>query len=151
MWAQRRIAWFYKNGVGLPKNFKEAVRWYKKAVDESGDELSMIALGNLYEKGTGAPKNFNAARVLYEKCAMKGNPHCQIELARVFREGNGVNKNLIVSYKWLALAAAALPDGEEKASIVVARIELTNDMTEDQLNDARRRVNDWQQINVGSR
>ena len=42
------------HGDGLPKNFEEALKWYRKAADND-DEDALVLLGRIYQKGEGVP------------------------------------------------------------------------------------------------
>jgi uncharacterized protein len=43
-------------GEGLPKNYPDAVKWFRKAA-EQGDAKAQIALGTMYRDGQGLPQN----------------------------------------------------------------------------------------------
>src|SRR3990172_6440443 len=104
----------------------------------------MAALAYFYDTGSGVEQNLDKARAIYQKAAEAGDPDSQFRLGRFYKEGlGGVSADPVMAYQWLALAAKALPDGEEKNSAVVARIETANSMSEAQLIDARQRVADW--------
>ena len=50
----------YYNGWGTPLNYTEAIKWYKKAIEE-GDNQSMLMLGICYREGNGVEKNYKKA------------------------------------------------------------------------------------------
>ena len=54
--AQFNLALMYANGDGVPKNDKEAVKWYRKSA-EQGHAKAQGNLGVMYYTGDGVPKN----------------------------------------------------------------------------------------------
>ena len=40
----------YGNGKGVPQDYAEAVKWYRKAA-EQGDALAQVNMGIVYHKG----------------------------------------------------------------------------------------------------
>ncbi len=52
----------YDTGKGVPQDFAEAIKWYRKAADQ-GDALAQLLLGEMYTHGQGAPQDFMAAHV----------------------------------------------------------------------------------------
>jgi hypothetical protein len=143
--AMHKLASFYEKGVGVLRDINEAARWYKKAGEENGYAPSRLALAHLYETGSGVEKDLNKARDIYQKGAEAGDPYSQLALGRLYKAGQegDLRADPVLAYQWLALAANALPNGEDKNSAVVARIETANAMSETQLNDARQKVSTW--------
>ncbi|MBI3441117.1 MAG: sel1 repeat family protein [Proteobacteria bacterium] len=144
--AQYRVGLFYERGLGFSQDLKRAMTWYKKSVDEGKYVPGMGALCRLYSNGTDDVK-VEAALAMYQKGASAGDPYCQLILGRMCDVGGpDLKKNPIQAYQWFALAAAALPEGEEKASAVVKRIEISNSLSEQQLNEARKKVSEWKPV-----
>jgi TPR repeat protein len=144
--AAHWLASLYEMGIGVPQNYDEAVRWYKKAGEENNFIPSLAALAHLYEEGNGVDKDLEKARALYQKGADAGNAVSQLALGRFYKNGIGGAADPVAAYQWFALAANALPEGEDKNTAVVSRIETANALSESQLNDARQRVRDWQPV-----
>ena len=63
-------------------------------------------LGFMYENGFGVPQNYVAATDLYQAAAAQGDAFAQSRLGLAYDKGQGVTLDLILSYKWLNLAAA---------------------------------------------
>ena len=42
--AQSKLASMYRNGLGVPKNYAEAIKWYRRAIDQ-GSATAQIGLG----------------------------------------------------------------------------------------------------------
>lgn len=150
--AEERLGYYEENGIGLPLDINDAIVWYTKAADEGHYIPAMMALARIYENGKGKllPPDIGKAINLYKKCADAGEPEAQIKMGEFYNEGRGVTKDLTEAYVWMALAANALPKGEEKDKVVVTRIEISNALSEEQLTDARQRVSDWRPIPVAN-
>ena len=59
----------YGFGIGVPQNFKEAVKWFQKAA-ELGHAEAQYKLGNCYDNGTGVWfRNKSEAVKWYRKSA----------------------------------------------------------------------------------
>jgi uncharacterized protein len=71
-----------------------------------GNARAQGLLGFMYENGFGVPQAYDAAADLYQRAAVQGDPFAQSRLGLVYDKGHGVPQNVILSYKWLDLAAA---------------------------------------------
>jgi TPR repeat protein len=60
----------------------------------------------MYENGFGVPQAYDAAADLYQRAAVQGDPFGQCRLGLIYDKGHGVPQNVILSYKWLDIAAA---------------------------------------------
>jgi len=56
----------YDQANGLPQNYPEAARWYKRAAD-LGNASGMANLGILYKNGRGVSQSDTAAADLYRR------------------------------------------------------------------------------------
>lgn len=70
--AQYDLGVSYDNGLGVPKNYATAAKWYQKAADQ-GFVYAQYNLGVLYDNGLGVPKNNTIAVKWYQKAADQGN------------------------------------------------------------------------------
>jgi uncharacterized protein len=59
-------------GHGVPQDYAEAMRWYRKATDQ-GHARAQYDLGLLYQNGLGVPKDIRQARAWMRKAAATGN------------------------------------------------------------------------------
>lgn len=60
--AQRRLGYIYEMGTCVPKNYTEAMNWYRKAADQ-GDAYAQHNVGVMYLKRLGVPRDyFEAAK-----------------------------------------------------------------------------------------
>jgi hypothetical protein len=62
----------YEKGWGVPKDFKLAVKWYRKSA-EQGNAKAQSNLGVMYEKGWGVPKDYVLAYMWFNLSATNGN------------------------------------------------------------------------------
>jgi len=65
------LALCYRNGTGVVKNEREAVRWYTLAANQ-GDSDAQYNLGVCYDSGTGVTKNESEAVRWYTLAAKQG-------------------------------------------------------------------------------
>ena len=129
-WTMLAISWFVVFSVGAASmrpaladgttrgmrayhrgDYARAVRDLIPAATR-GDPRAQGQLGFMYENGFGVPQNYVAAAELYYRGATQGDPFAQARLGLSYDKGHGVPPDLILSYKWLDLAAAAAPGGQ---------------------------------------
>ena len=60
MVAQCELGNCYYNGYGISKNYKEAVRWYRKSAEQEYN-WAQYYLGNCYYKGHGIKQDYDEA------------------------------------------------------------------------------------------
>jgi len=61
----------YREGVGVPKDYRAAARWYAAASAQNLPEAEVV-LGYLYEHGKGVPKDYSEALRYYRAAAEQG-------------------------------------------------------------------------------
>jgi type II secretion system protein G len=102
--AQSQLGVMYWNGLGVEKNYPEALKWLRKAADQ-GEAEAEFYLGFSYALGTGVEKNEAQAVKWYQKAADHGNAQAQVYLARALEAGNGTRKDAVEAVKWYQKAA----------------------------------------------
>ena len=60
------------NGRGVPQDYVEAVKWYRKAA-EQGDASAQYNLGVMYYNGQGVPQDYIQAHMWLNLSAAQGN------------------------------------------------------------------------------
>tara|TARA_B100000315_G_C14481483_1_gene543114 strand:- start:25 stop:495 length:471 start_codon:yes stop_codon:yes gene_type:complete len=76
--AQFNLGWMYEYGKGVPKDYKTAVRWYRRAAVQrhAGTHfyggVAQAALGKAYFLGQGVPQDFSEALKWLRKAARQG-------------------------------------------------------------------------------
>ena len=72
VYAQGMLGDKYFNGIGVEKNFEEAVKWYRKSA-EQGTAEGQWRLGQCYRYARGVQRNIREALFWYKKAAEQGH------------------------------------------------------------------------------
>ena len=102
--AQNHVGVCYRNGKGVLKDDKEAVKWYRKAADQ-GYAIAQNNLGVCYYNGQGVAKNRTTAANWFQKAAFQGFAPAQYMVGLCFEKGTGKPVNRDEALKWYRLAA----------------------------------------------
>jgi TPR repeat protein/tRNA A-37 threonylcarbamoyl transferase component Bud32 len=95
----------YYFGKGVPLDYAEALKWYRKAADEGSAE-GQYNVGSAYLDGQGVPKNGAEALRWYVKSANQGYAPAENDLGAIYQNGElGVTKNDTEAVKWYRKAA----------------------------------------------
>jgi TPR repeat protein len=94
----------YYLGKGVPKNYNEALKWYRKAA-EQGHALAQNSVGACCEKGRGVPQDHTQAVKWYRKAAEQGEAYAQNNLGACYANGTGVLEDRAEAVKWYRKAA----------------------------------------------
>jgi TPR repeat protein len=137
--GQSHLGLAYELGLGVGKDYKEALKWYGLAAAQ-GDKDARCGLGRLYAHGQGAKRDDAVAAKWFRLAAGQGQPEAQYALGLFYQSGRGVEKDGGEAYFWLALASKAL-DGAMKARDAVAK-----HLTEEQLQSLRMRLLQWKPV-----
>jgi TPR repeat protein len=70
--AQSSLASMYYNGLGVPKDYRQALYWYTKAAKQ-GHAGAQYNLGLMYAEGIGIARNYEQALYWYTKAAEQGH------------------------------------------------------------------------------
>lgn len=68
--AHIRLGDLYANGEGVEKDYRKALKYYRKAADRLYAEAE-YKIGQLYEKGQGVPRDLNEAAKWYHKASKR--------------------------------------------------------------------------------
>ena len=131
--AQYNLGVCYYNGIGVEKDYVEAVKWYRKAADQ-GRARAQSTLGVRYANGEGVEKDYVEAVKWFRKAAEQGNAAAQGMLGFHYAKGEGVAKDFMEAYAWLNLASAT---NENAAKY---RDDLEKKMSPQQVADAQKRT-----------
>lgn len=105
--SQKLLAQAFIVGDPVPKNYPEAVKWYKQAAAR-GDRDAQNELAFLYFVGRGVEQDLAKAYQLFHQAALNGLALAQYNLGIMLYTGNGVPQaDLIEAYAWFNLAASA--------------------------------------------
>lgn len=102
--AQRNIGHLYRSGLGVPQDFAEAARWYRRAA-ELGLASAQVNLGSMYLQGQGVAEDPKEAALWFERAARQGHPIAQYNLGAMHLKGLGVPRSEPHALGWLNLAA----------------------------------------------
>jgi TPR repeat protein len=107
-----------------------------------GNAHAEALLGFLYENGFGVPQAYDAAADLYQRAAVRGDPFAQARLGLIYDKGHGVPQNVILSYKWLDLAAAHAPK-HQRDYYLRLRNAVASKMSAEQIIEGQRLALSW--------
>jgi TonB family protein len=94
----------YAEGRGVAKDDAEAVKWYRRAADQS-DARAQNHLGHMHADGRGIAKDDAEAVKWYRKAAEQGLAAAQYNLGLHYAEGRGLEKDDAEAVKWYRKAA----------------------------------------------
>ena len=106
---QQLEKWFelgkkYDFGEWIPVDYKEAVKWYRKAA-EGGHAKAQNNLGVCYIEGKGVAKDEREAVKWFTKSAEQGFSEAQYRLGICYYHGQGIPKDTSEAVKWFRKAA----------------------------------------------
>ena len=134
----------YDKGQGVPQDYAEAVKWYRKAADQ-GNAPAQSNLGLMYDKGQGVPQDYAEAVKWFRKAAEQGDAPAQSNLGWMYEEGQGVPQDYVEAHLWFNLASARVA-GADHAKYVKARDAVAAKMTAQQIAEAQRRARQWKPL-----
>ena len=102
--AQSGLGYIYANGVGVARDYAQALFWYRKAADQ-GDVNAQNGLGYLYANGRGVAPDHAQAAFWYRKAAERGSEYSQLCLGYQYQFGQGVPPDNAQAVFWFRKAA----------------------------------------------
>ena len=102
--AQFELGRMYFSGQVVIQDYKEAVKWFRKAA-EQGHASAQFNLGLLYYRGQGVLQDYKEAVKWYRKAVEQGNAPAQVNLGRMYASGRGVIQDYKEAVKWYRKAA----------------------------------------------
>jgi TPR repeat protein len=135
--AQAALGAMYMDGLGVPRNIPEALRWLGMAA-EQGMAAAQLRLGTLYLLGDGVPADMAMASQWFKAAADKGMAKAQVNMAAMYYQGVGVARDLRSSYLYAALAAM---QGDAEAIGMVSILQ--EEMSPEDVAAARAMVEAW--------
>jgi ankyrin repeat protein/uncharacterized protein YdaT len=94
----------YLQGNGVPQNYKEAEKWFRKAA-KKGIAAAQVNLGIMYLQGNGVPQDYKEAEQWFRKAAEIGISKAQVNLGMMYLQGNGVPQDYKEAEQWFRKAA----------------------------------------------
>ena len=102
--AQHALAYRHEHGDGVPQDFAEAARWYRRAA-ERDNAIALNILGLLYCYGDGVERNVATAARTFRASAERGYAGGQGNIGHAYAVGVGVDQDDAQALHWLQLAA----------------------------------------------
>ncbi len=116
--AQYRLGEIYEAGLGDTKSDEaNAIAWYGKAA-EQGHRRAAFRLGRLLER---EPGQAEAAAAAYSQASEAGVPEATYNLARLYRDGVGVDRDVA---RAATLYRQAYAEGLTRATLDLAQLSL---------------------------
>ena len=129
------LGFMYANGEGVIQDDKEAVKWFRKAVD-LGDAMAMYNLGVMYAKGKGVIEDDKEAVKWYRKAAELGNELAMTHLGFMYVTGEGVIEDAVEAYAWINVTAE---NGQNQKTAAKLRDNIKKTMTPEQIAEGQKR------------
>ncbi len=102
--AQYRFGVCYYRGLGIERNYAEAVRWYRAAAEQRFAKAE-YALGYLYHHGQGVKEDSAEAARWYREAAEQGDADAEYALGSLYENGDGVPRDAALAARWYREAA----------------------------------------------
>ena len=103
--AQYRLALMYVNGLGVSRDYKEAVKWFKLAAEQDSPK-AINHMAVLYDNGGfGLTADHKKAVFYYRQAAEQGDADAQYNLGQNYIKGEGVSQDFKEALSWYQLAA----------------------------------------------
>ncbi len=103
--AEGELAALYAGGFGVPKNTREASKWYRKAA-EQGDARAQDHMGSIYNAGDGVPQDSAEADRWWRLAAGQGYAPSQLNLGINAGLGQGMKQDFEAAHDLFSRAAA---------------------------------------------
>lgn len=97
--AETRIGILYEWGLGVPRDFAEAWKWFLEAANR-GDGFAQAYIGDYYFRGIGRSRSFTDALHWYRAAADKGVPLGISQVGWIYLNGFGVAPDLAEARRW---------------------------------------------------
>ena len=127
--AMFEVGKYYEAGDYTEQNWKEAIYWYEKAI-ENNHPRAMLYLGRILLGGINILKaDIPRALTLIEQAANAGDAESQFQLGILFENGEAVEQDLPSAIRWYQAAAQQkYPDAKAamKRSIEAFKNRATN-------------------------
>jgi TPR repeat protein len=143
--AQLKLGGIYKEGKGVPQDYREAAKWYRMAA-EAGWASAQTSLADLYAEGHGVFQSYVEAAKWYRMAAEQGDAGGQMDLGTLYFEGKGVPKDSVLAHMWLNLAAAGTKFEELRRGIVEMRDIVERGMSPQEIAEAQRLAREWKPV-----
>lgn len=124
--SQYKLAGFYDRGEGVVLDKKQAINWYRKAVDQGNEK----ALAPLFDCSYSLLQKTNSTEAFQglRDFSAKGNSRAQYLLGLCYLNGEGVTQNNLEAIKLLSLSAR---QGNRNAMLILRDYYRMNDKVDE--------------------
>jgi TPR repeat protein len=93
----------YDSGQGVTQDYKQTVKWYRKAA-EQGDVRAQYSLGSMYRLGRGVTQDYKSAHMWYNISAANGYSDAVINRDLIIKEmtPSQIEKAQDMASEWMA-------------------------------------------------
>ena len=135
--AMFRLGLLYVKGQGVPQDYAEAVKWFRRAANRR-NAAAQLALGNAYGRSLGVTQDNAEAVKWFRKAAEQGHAQAQLYLGIRYASGEGVPQDYVLAHMWYSLSAAIGHQDGAKARAAIATL-----MTPAQIAEAQKLAREW--------
>jgi len=82
----------YRNGTGVKRDYKEALKWYRACADKD-NPAGMDNVGFMHLRGWGVPEDFNIAAAYFKAGAAKNDGQALFNLGNCYFSGQGARQD----------------------------------------------------------
>ena len=90
--AQVNLGCLYLDGLGVKRNYNEAVRLFRLAA-QKGQPVGQYNLAYCYQKGYGVRQDYAEAVKWFRKSAEQGNTGAELQLGEHYANGHGIEQD----------------------------------------------------------
>ncbi len=91
----------YKEGLGVPQYYEQAIWWLRKAHQEEGYPPAQNSLGVAYAAGNGVDQDYEEAVKWFRFAASQGHKSAMKNLGIAYHRGQGVARNSTIAAEWI--------------------------------------------------
>lgn len=117
--SQFNVALMFEKGIGVGKDEKQAVVWYRKSALQ-GNAAAQYNLAVMYENGRGTAVDFAKAHEWYRKASVQGDALAIGNLGMLYVRGQGVKENKTAGVALLLVSATMDPSPQNHAKKNIA-------------------------------
>ena len=138
------IGWHYYKGTKVLQNYKEAFKWYRKAVFLRPSPISALSVGHMFLTGKGVSQNPRTGFKWIKAAADTGYLDAQYLLGLTYSSGQGTLQNYVMAHMYFNLASiASLGTDKSRKEAIEFRNTITRQMTPSQIAEAQKLAESW--------
>jgi TPR repeat protein len=136
--AQHLLGLMYYMGRGVPRDYKQAMLWHRKAALQ-GKADAQYVVGAMYYTGNAVPQDQKTAIAWFRKAAEQGHAEAQSALGLMYRyHVAGMPQDVVLAYMLWNLAAA-----NGNANAIEQRASVSKQMTQEQIEEGQAMSRGW--------